>query len=117
MSDKADKKKLGRPALTPETREKQLSALAMDLAEQKLRDGTASSQVITHFLKLASPTEKLDIEIKEKQKELLVAKADALKTNERLESLYTEALEAFATYSGKNTNSSENYDEYEDYED
>ena len=89
-----------RPALTPEARENQLIALATDLAEQQLRDGTASSQVITHYLKLGSTKERVEKEILEKQKELIEAKTQTLRSNERSEELYANALKAFRGYSG-----------------
>ena len=60
-----------RPALTPEARENQLISLAVDLAEKQLQEGTASSQVITHYLKLGSTKERIEREILEKQKELI----------------------------------------------
>lgn len=88
-------------ALTPEARENQLIALAVDLAEQQLRDGTASSQVITHYLKLASTKERLEKEILEKQKDLLDAKTDALRSAKRVEELYSNALQAMRMYSGQ----------------
>ena len=69
-----------RPALTPEARENQLISLAVDLAEQQLREGTASSQVITHYLKLGSTKERIEKEILEKQKELISAKTEALQS-------------------------------------
>lgn len=90
-----------RPALTPEARENQLISLAVDLAEEQLRAGTASSQVVTHFLKLGSTKEKLDQDILRSQKILIDAKASALKAEERIEELYKDALEAMRTYSGK----------------
>ena len=89
-----------RPALTPEARENQLIALATDLAEQQLRDGTASSQVITHYLKLGSTKERVEKEILEKQKELIEAKTQNLKMAERTDELYANALKAFRGYSG-----------------
>jgi len=90
-----------RPATSREGRENQLCALALDAAEQQLRDGTASSQVITHFLKLASSKDKLEKEILEKQKELLEAKTEALQSAKRIEELYKDAITAFSDYSGK----------------
>lgn len=87
-----------RPALTPEGRENQLIALAVDRAEQQLRDGTASSQVITHFLKLGSTKEKLEKEILERQKDLITAKTEALKAQQRLDALYSDALKALKGY-------------------
>ena len=89
-----------RPALTPEARENQLIYLATDLAEQQLRDGTASSQVITHYLKLGSTKERIEKEILEKQKELISAKTEALQSAKRIEELYTEAISAMRKYSG-----------------
>ena len=66
-----------RPALTPEARENQMISLAVDLAEKQLREGTASSQVITHYLKLSTSKERLERDILEKQKELSTAKTEA----------------------------------------
>ncbi len=94
------KKRSIRPAMTPEGRENQLIALAMDRAEQQLLDGTASSQVISHFLKRGSTMEKLEFEIKEKQKELIEAKTESLQSAKRIEELYKEALDAMQKYSG-----------------
>lgn len=96
-----------RPAITPEGRENQMCALAIDLAEKQLREGTASSQVITHFLKLASSKEKLEKEILEKQRELLTAKTEALKAEQRIEELYTDAINAMKEYSGNIKNDHE----------
>lgn len=92
--------KKSRPALTPESRENQMIALAVDLAEQQLRDGTASSQVITHYLKLGSTKERIEKEILQKQKELIAAKTDAIKSAKQVEELYTQALDAMRLYGG-----------------
>ena len=89
-----------RPALSPEARENQLVSLAVDLAEKQLREGTASSQVITHYLKLGSTKEKIEKEILEKQKELIEAKTQNLQSAKRVEELYTNALNAMRHYSG-----------------
>lgn len=90
----------GRPALTPEARENQLISLAVDLAEEQLRNGTASSQVITHYLKLGSTKERLEKDILEKQKELISAKTESLQSAKRIEELYANALEAMRRYGG-----------------
>ena len=90
-----------RPALSPEARENQLISLAVDLAEQQLRDGTASSQVITHYLKLGSTKERIEKEILEKQKELIEAKTQSLQSAQRIEELYKNALDAMRNYSGQ----------------
>lgn len=89
-----------RPALTPEARENQLISLATDLVEQRLIDGTASSQETTHFLKLATTKARLEKEILEKQKELISAKTEALKSAKRIEELYGDAINAIRKYSG-----------------
>lgn len=90
-----------RPALTPEARENQLISLAMDLAEEKLLDGTASSQLISHFLKLGSTKENLEKEMMEEQKKLLEAKTELLQIQRHSDELYTQALEAMKRYSGR----------------
>lgn len=89
------------PATTPEMRENQLIALAVNLAEQQLRDGTASSQVITHYLKLGSTKEKLEKEILERKRDLISANTDSLHSSKRVEELYAEAIEAMKHYGGK----------------
>lgn len=90
-----------RPALTPESRENQLISLAVDLAEQQLRDGTASSQVISHFLKLGSTREKLERERLEEENKLLKAKTRALENAEEVKVLYEQALKAMRNYAGQ----------------
>ena len=97
---KAIDKKSSPPATTPEGRENQLVALAIDRAEQQLRDGTASSQVITHFLKLASSKERLEREKLELENELIKAKTENLQSQKNIEELYTNAIKAMQTYSG-----------------
>lgn len=92
--------KLGRPGLTPESRQNQLIALAYDLAEQQLRDGTASSQVITQFLKMGTEQAQLEIEKMKQETELIKAKREAARTNEELKAMYKEALDAMRVYSG-----------------
>lgn len=89
-----------RPALTPEARENQMISLAVDLAEKQLMEGTASSQVITHYLKLGSTKERIEKEILEKQKELISAKTESLQSAKRIEELYTDAISAMRRYSG-----------------
>lgn len=100
----ADQKKAGRkrrPATTPEGRENQLISLAADLAERQLVSGTASSQVITHFLKLASTREKLEQERLQRENLLLSAKVDQIASSKRIEDLYETALNAMRQYSGQ----------------
>lgn len=97
----ANSQKRIRPALTPEARENQMISLAMDLAERQLMEGTASSQVITHYLKLGSTKERIEKEILEKQKDLIGAKTESLQSAKRIEEMYANALEAFRSYRGR----------------
>lgn len=96
-----DSRERMRPALTPEARENQMISLAVDLAEKQLREGTASSQVITHYLKLGSTKEKIEKEILERQKDLIEAKTENYKSNQKMEELFAEAIDAFKGYSGQ----------------
>ena len=93
-----------RPALTPEARQNQLIALATDLVEKRLIEGTASSQETTHFLKLATQEAKLKVKILEKQEELISAKTESIKSSQRTEELYRDAIIAMRKYSGGGTN-------------
>lgn len=89
-----------KPALTPEARESQLASLAFDLVEQRLLDGTASSQETTHFLKAVSSKTKLEKEIMALQKELVAAKTKSYSTSEDLKQMYADAIKAMQIYSG-----------------
>lgn len=89
-----------RPALTPEARENQLIAAAVNLAEQQLLDGTASAQVITHYLKMGSEKERLERERLREENRLLKAKTEAIQSQKRSEELMQEAIAAFRSYSG-----------------
>lgn len=105
LSNPSEPVRVSRPALTPEARENQLIALAVDLAEKQLLEGTASSQVICHYLKLGSTKEKIEKEILEKQKVLIDAKTESLQSAKRVEELYQNALNAMKNYSyNGNTN-------------
>lgn len=101
------------PAPTPEARENQLIAAAVDLAEKQLRDGTASAQVISHYLKLGSSREKLEQERLEQEVGLLKTKAEAIASAKRVEELYAEAMNAFRTYSGDPQEDPVDEDEFE----
>lgn len=92
------------PALSPEDREQQLIALATSLAEKQLREGTASSQVITHYLKLGTMREQEEREKLRNENELLKAKKDAIQSAQRSEELFQEALSFFKEYSGGEDN-------------
>ena len=89
-----------RPAVTPESKEKQMVALAVDLAETQLREGTASSQVITHFLKLGTTLANLEREKLENENLLLKAKIENLQSSKSSDEMYKKALDAMMIYSG-----------------
>lgn len=108
---KAKESKRLRPVLSPEARENQLISLAMDRAEEKLLNGTASSQLITHFLKLATEKERLEREKLAEENELLKAKTSKIRADEQSAVEYGKVLEAMRAYGG-NGNIDENYDEY-----
>lgn len=98
----AAKRKLDRrPAMTDEDRENQLISAAIDLAERQLSDGTATSQVITHYLKLGSTREKLEQERLIRENELLTARVDTLASAKKIEELYAAALNAMRDYAGR----------------
>lgn len=112
VADSSEKLPPIRPALTPEAREGQMISLAMDLVEQRLRDGTATSQETVHFLRLGSMRERLEREKLEREVSVLRAKTEALKTQTNIEELYTQAIQAMRHYSGQDD---EIYDERERY--
>lgn len=89
-----------RPALSPEARENQMIALAVDLAEQQLRDGTASSQVITHFLKLGTTKAELEKEKLQEENKLLRAKTEAIENGKNYTELVENAIKAMTNYAG-----------------
>lgn len=87
-----------RPAISPEARENQLIALAYDVAEERLRNGTATSQEVVHFLRLGSMKERKELELMEKKNELMQAKTEALQSAKKVEELYANAINAFKSY-------------------
>lgn len=90
-----------RPGTTPEAREKQLTSLAVDLAEEQLRNKTASAQVITHYLKMGSSREALEQERLRNENILLKVKKENMEAERRTEELYAEALIAMKRYQGQ----------------
>lgn len=107
----AERKKKLPPTKTPEARENQLINLAIDLVERQLLDGSASSQVITHFLKLATTREKLENEKLRSDLRVAEAKIKQYNSADELKELYASAMEAMKGYSG----SEESEEEYDDY--
>lgn len=90
----------GRPALDPEAREDQLIALAYNLVEERIRNGTATSQETTHFLKMGSSKSRLENEKLKKENELLKAKTEAIQSGAHIEELYENAINAMKLYGG-----------------
>lgn len=89
-----------RPAITPEAKENQMIALAMDLAEKQLLEGTASSQVISHYLKLGSMKYQAEMEKLRSENELLKAKAQQIVDQKNQEETYLKAIAAMKDYTG-----------------
>lgn len=104
-----DKPRKNRPALSPEARENYMIGLAMDLAEERLLNGTATAQEVCHFLKLGSTRERDEREILHLNTGLIKAKTKSYQTAEHIEELYTEAINSLRRYSG-------HYDDVETYE-
>ena len=96
--------KIHPPGRTPEAEENNLIAMANDLAKKQLANGTASAQVITHYLKQGSMRERLERENLKKDLELKAAKIEAIKSGAIVEELYREAIIAMRTYSGQESN-------------
>lgn len=105
-------KKLHRPATNPEAQENLCISLAINLAERQLREGTASSQVITHYLKLGTEKERLENEKLKKELELVDAKTENLKSAKKADEAYVEVLKAMQLYSGVSPEGEEEDDDY-----
>lgn len=98
------------PATTPEGRENQLIALAVDTVEKRIRSGEASAQELTHYLKLGSSRERLEQQRLVMEVELMAAKKSAIDEAGEMKTLINDALQAFRSYSGQEPGSSEAYD-------
>lgn len=98
---KAETKRRGRPAMTPEERENQIINKAYDLVERRIEEGTATSQETTHFLKMGSSRERLEQERLETSNLLDQAKVEAIASQQKIEELYADALVAMTTYQGR----------------
>lgn len=99
------------PATTPEARENQLISSAVDLAERQLQEGTASAQVLTHYLKLGSSREKLEQERLAMEVSLMEAKREAMASAARVEELYGAAIMAMKKYAGHDPGEEEGLDD------
>lgn len=101
MSKKKIESSIRRKASTPEMREQQIAASAMDLAERQIRKGTASSQTINHYLDIGSPLYKLKMKKAAYEIELIKAKIEEAKQSTKLEAMYADAMTAMRTYKGE----------------
>lgn len=100
------------PARTPEEEENYMISIAVKAAEDQILSGRASSQLLTHYLKLATAKERLEKEKLEAEVELLKAKKESLESQKMLETLYGDAIKAIAEYTGHGDEDDEEYDEY-----
>ena len=100
----------GRPALSIENQEARMIALATALAEQQLQDGTASSQIISHYLKMGSPKYQLELEKEREEIKLLQAKTEAIETSKEHKVLVEEAIKAMRNYTGNGDPDEYEYD-------
>ena len=98
-----------RPGLTPESRENQLIADAIDMAEEQIRNRTASSQVLTHFLKLGTTKMELEKEKLRHDIELARAKTEAIQSAQHSEELYKNAIKAMQRYRGQGVSEDDEY--------
>ena len=99
VSESASKRRT-KQASTIEGREAQLILLAMDKAEERMRNGEATAQEICHFLKLGSTRNKKEMTKMDKEITLMDAKEGAIKSAENTEKKFAEAINAFRRYSG-----------------
>lgn len=97
------------PATTPEAREHQMIALAYDEAERQMREGNASAMVVTHFLKLGTSKNMLELKKLENETALLEARKNQIGSEQRMEELYSEAIKAMRGYQG-HEEESDDYD-------
>lgn len=96
-----------RVSTTPEGRENQLINLAVDLAERQLREGTASAQVLSHYLKAGSSREYLERQRLSMDVELMKAKRAQMESMARVEELYETAITSMRAYQGEHVSSEE----------
>lgn len=106
-----DGKRQTKPATTPEDREDELVSLAFDLAEEQIRGRIASSQVVTHFLKLGSSRERVEQERLRGEVKLAQAKIEAMESAAKMDELYAAAIKAMSMYQGNEPDPEDNLDD------
>lgn len=107
---RSDKKNRNHADRTPEGRENRLISMALDLAEERLRNGTATAQEVVHFLKLGSEKSRVEVEKLELEKKLVEAKTENLKAQRDMATMFNDAMAAMKRYRGEEDDS----DEYDD---
>ena len=98
---------------TPEARENRLISMAMDLVEERMRNGTATAQEVTHFLKLGSEKSRVEVEKLELEKQLVEAKTENIRAQKDMLDMYSNAIAAMKKYSGNDDEGDEEYQGYE----
>lgn len=98
------------PGKTVESRENQIARLAYDLVEKRIKEGTATSQEVVHFLKLGSSMTQLEKAKLENENKLLAAKTENLESQKKIEELYANAIKSMRLYQGR-----EEIEDDEDY--
>lgn len=89
------------PAMSKEGHDNRMISLANKCAEEQLRKGTASSQIICHYLKMGSEKERLAIEREKAELDLLKAKTKSIESADRMNEMFTQALKVFSSYRGE----------------
>lgn len=105
--------RISRPAIDPDARENQLIALAVDLVEQRLIAGTASSQETVHFLKLGSSKARYELEKLKLENELTKAKTENIHAMQHADEMFDKAIKAMQKYSGNGSVVDEDEEEWE----
>lgn len=100
MVKENNKKRKPRPRMSAEEQENYMISLATDLAEKQLREGTAKSQVIVHYLKLGTLQHEREMDKLEQEVKQLRAKTEAIESSQRIEDLYADAIAAVRRYQG-----------------
>lgn len=100
------------PAMTPEDQEDQLISLAVDLAIKRLREGTASNQLVSELIKLGTTKERLAKEKLQRENEMLRAKTEALEAAKNNGEKYAAAIKAMRAYSGYPDVDDDDFEDY-----
>lgn len=89
-----------RRAQTPEERENALIALAMDRVEERMQNRTATAQEYIQFIRMASTKARAEAEKVRLELELVQAKTENLRMQQKNDEMFSNAIKAFKRYSG-----------------